>query len=94
MKRHVVTLSALAAIAAPAATAPPAAALHTARTCGSLAGYKVKARNVGCLFARRWAPRSYYHRRHPAGWRCTYASASSSIRMYCYSGSKAYVLTR
>jgi hypothetical protein len=94
MRRQVLRLALLAAVAGTSATAaPPASAIHSTRTCGTVAGYKLKARNVGCVYARRWGPRSFYHRRKPAGWRCSYASSRSSIRMYCYSGSKAYLLT-
>jgi hypothetical protein len=93
MRKQVLTLSLLAAVALPAAAAPPASAIHVTRTCGSVAGYTLKARNVGCVFARRWGPRSFYYRRKPAGWRCSYASSRSTIRMYCYSGSMAYLLT-
>lgn len=82
------------ALSAGALAAPPVQAIHTVRSCGKLAGYTVKAQNVGCRFARRWANRSYYHRLKPAGWRCNYASARSSIRMHCYSGAKAYFLKK
>jgi hypothetical protein len=93
-RRKTILACLLAALAAGTASAPPAAAVHTAKSCGTLAGYKLKARNVGCLFARRWGPTSYQRRGRPAGWSCTYGSSRSSIRMYCYRGSQAYFMQR
>lgn len=96
MRRSVLAtaLAAGALLAVPAAAPPPAGAIHVVRSCGTVAGYKLKARNVGCKFARRWGPRSFYHRRRPTGWRCSYGSSRSSIRMYCYRASYAYLMQR
>jgi hypothetical protein len=84
----------VAALVAATAFPPPTSALHDSKTCGTLAGYNLKARNVGCRFARRWGPTSYQRRGRPAGWTCTYGSSRSSIRMFCYSGSQAYFMQR
>ena len=94
VRRILLVAALLAVTGVVAAPAPPAAAIHATATCGSYAGYKVKARNVGCRFARRWAIRSYNRRVKPAGWRCTYGSRRSSVRLFCYRGSKAYFLQR
>jgi hypothetical protein len=93
-RRKTILSGLLAALAAGVASPPPAAALHDSKTCGKLAGYNLKARNVGCLFARRWGPTSYQRRGRPAGWSCTYGTARSSIRMFCYRGSQAYFMQR
>lgn len=87
-------LAAVVALALGALAAPPAPAIHTAKSCGTLSKYTVKAQNVGCRFARRWASRSYYHHRKPSGWTCSYASSRSSIRLFCSSGAKAYFLKK
>jgi hypothetical protein len=95
MRRKAVVLAVAVSVTAGAASSPPASAIHRAKRCGSLAGYKIMARVVGCRFARRWAPRSYYNRRKPSGYRCNYGSSRSRIRMYCFTGgSKAYWLQR
>jgi hypothetical protein len=94
MRRHAIVVALSAGLTAGALSAPPAFAIHTAKSCGGLAGYTVKAQNVGCRFARRWASRSYYHHRKPAGWRCSYASSRSSIRLFCSYGAKAYFLKK
>lgn len=94
MRKRAAVVALAVAVAGPALAPSPASAVHVTRACGTVGGYKLKARNVGCLFARRWATRSWYQRRRPSGWRCSYASPRSSIRMYCYSGSRAYLLTR
>jgi hypothetical protein len=76
------------------ALSAPAPAVHTAKSCGKLAGYNLKAQNVGCRFARRWANRSFHSHRKPSGWRCSYASKRSTIRMFCSKSPKAYFLRK
>jgi hypothetical protein len=94
MRRRVLLLALSAGLGAGALGAPPATAIHTAKSCGHLVGYTVKAQNVGCRFARRWAKRTYYHHRKPAGWTCSYASPRSSIRIFCSRGAKAYFMKK
>ncbi len=94
MRRKALIAVLAAGLGTGALGAPPASAIHTARSCGTLVGYTVKAQNVGCLFARRWARRSYYYHRKPYGWRCSYASSRASIRLFCSYGAKAYFLKK
>jgi len=94
MRRKALIAALAAGLGAGALGAPSASAIHTAKSCGTLVGYTVKAQNVGCLFARRWARRSYYYHRKPYGWRCSYASSRASIRLFCSYGAKAYFLKK
>ena len=93
MKR-VLLLAVLVATAAATLPAAPATALHSTASCGTYAGYKVKARNVGCRFARRWSIRGYQTRARPVGYRCSFGTRRSTIRLFCYSGAKAYFMQR
>ena len=94
MRRKALIAALAAGLGAGAVGAPPATAIHTAISCGRLVGYTVKAQNVGCRFARRWASRSYYHHSKPYGWRCSYASPRAGIRLFCSYGAKAYFLKK
>jgi hypothetical protein len=94
MRGKGIALAAAAMLGASAWAPAPAPAIHTAKSCGKLVGYTVKAQNVGCRFARRWASRSYHHHRKPGGWVCSYASSRSSIRLFCSQGAKAYFLKK
>jgi hypothetical protein len=94
MRGKMIAAVVAALVSAGALGAAPAPAIHTAKSCGKLAGYTVKAQNVGCRYARRWASRSYHHHRKPSGWICSYASSRSSIRLFCSHGPKAYFLKK
>lgn len=57
------------------------------KTCGPITvgktRYLIKADQVPCPFAEKWARQYISGRRHPAGFRCAALPASSRIKVYC-----------
>ena len=78
------------------ATAAPASAGHTSKSCGVVASgssdFRVNARKVSCRFARRWTRAHLGRRSSPRGWRCY--RPGGDIASYCTKGSRAFWAVR
>jgi hypothetical protein len=81
------SLALVVALAGAPGLARPAGATMPPKTCGYIKvakhRYLVKADQVPCTFAERWAGRYIAARAKPAGFTCTKQPATSRIRVFC-----------
>jgi len=96
MRRHHVTVAAFAVVVAVLLTFPAASPAPVApRNCGKITvkskPYQIKADQIRCRTAKKWA-RSYLGSRwKPRGYKCRPGSSGSSLKFRCWKRKRSYL---